>query len=252
MLDSIAEFATKDSPTSLQRVRIVIYSAPHQLAHFQEALQKKLDDIKSGHSGYHWLKVRTHMHTESTLTTRTLFSMYSYKRIQFSKVHSFRVYSYFTSSNLVLVLVQKLRNFLTSSTGSASSSSASRTQATRSAPPGPSDQAPDDFVLLSGNPPPANAGAGVKLLVFSDSDANLNTAERMLTSILNDAIHTFTFQADDSQYLGEKVCATGTCTCSSFFVNLLVLYPYAIRCMNIVCCICTSKNEYEYRQQSYS
>ena len=63
MLDSIAEFAIKDSPTSLKRVRIVIYSAPHQLAHFQEALQKKVDDIKSGHSGYRWLKVRAHSST---------------------------------------------------------------------------------------------------------------------------------------------------------------------------------------------
>ena len=61
---------------------------------------------------------------------------------------------------------------------------------------------------LPGNPPPTNAGAGVKLLVFSDSDANLNTAERMLTGVLNDEIHTHTFQADDSQLLGEKlVCA---------------------------------------------
>ena len=54
MLDAIAEFAAKDNPTSLQRVRIVIYNAPHQLTHFQEALLKKVDDMKSG-SGHNWI-----------------------------------------------------------------------------------------------------------------------------------------------------------------------------------------------------
>ena len=61
------------------------------------------------------------------------------------------------------------------------------------------------FKHLPGNPPPTNPGAGVKLLVFADSDANLSTAERMLASILNDALHAQSFQADDSQLLAEKV-----------------------------------------------
>jgi hypothetical protein len=56
MLDAIAEFACKESPTSLQRVRIVIYNSPQQLAHFCEALQRKVDEAKSGPSGVtHWL-----------------------------------------------------------------------------------------------------------------------------------------------------------------------------------------------------
>ena len=58
---------------------------------------------------------------------------------------------------------------------------------------------------LPANPSPTNPGAGVKLLVFSDSEANLSTAERMLASKLKEAIHVHTFQADDSQLLAEKV-----------------------------------------------
>ena len=59
MLDAIAEFASKESPTSLQRVRIVILNSPQQMLDFRETLQSKVDEAKSGSSVYHWLaKVR--------------------------------------------------------------------------------------------------------------------------------------------------------------------------------------------------
>ena len=68
-------------------------------------------------------------------------------------------------------------------------------------------QKPDDeFVHVpAAGRSPGEASAGVKLLVFSDSDANLSTAERMLADIINDALHAQSFQADDSQLLAEKV-----------------------------------------------
>ena len=68
--------------------------------------------------------------------------------------------------------------------------------------------------------PPGEASASVKLLVFSDSDADLSTAERMLNSIINDALCAHTFQADDSQLLAEKVRTKRVPT--PYLVNSLV------------------------------
>lgn len=55
MFDAIADFATKDAPTSLRSVRVVIYNDLQQLAIFSDALWKKVEDAKSGQSVYRWM-----------------------------------------------------------------------------------------------------------------------------------------------------------------------------------------------------
>lgn len=59
MFDAIADFATKDAPSSLRTVRIVIYNDPQLQAMFTNALWKKVEDAKSGHpTTFHWMAVR--------------------------------------------------------------------------------------------------------------------------------------------------------------------------------------------------
>ena len=50
-----------------------------------------------------------------------------------------------------------------------------------------------------------STSAEVKLLIFSDSVANLDTAEKMLTSVLNDAIKSHRVPEFYSRWLREKV-----------------------------------------------
>ena len=57
MLATIAAYARRESPTSLQRVRIVTYeyNSPPQLAHFRKALQKIFDEATSRLLPFDWL-----------------------------------------------------------------------------------------------------------------------------------------------------------------------------------------------------
>lgn len=59
MFDAIADFATKETPTSLRRVRVVIYNDQRRLEIFTDALWQKVEEAESGLSVYRWIsKVR--------------------------------------------------------------------------------------------------------------------------------------------------------------------------------------------------
>lgn len=59
MFDAIADFATRDKPTSLRRVRVVIYNDQTQQEAFADTLWRKVEDAENGQSVYNWIsKVR--------------------------------------------------------------------------------------------------------------------------------------------------------------------------------------------------